>query len=35
MKFKYALGIGKMTFPNKDVYEGQWVDDKVFSKYMT
>lgn len=22
-------GIGKMTFPNGDIYEGEWADDKV------
>jgi hypothetical protein len=22
-------GFGKMTFPNKDVYEGEWLEDKV------
>ena len=22
-------GIGKMVYPNKDVYEGEWVENKV------
>ena len=22
-------GFGRMTFPNGDIYEGQWVDNKV------
>jgi hypothetical protein len=22
-------GVGRMTFPNGDVYEGEWLDNKV------